>query len=163
MFNTIRISLICEACRLAGNMDCPHNKHEIPPWKRDQKRARLVEGVMQSDVALHMRENAGVVQKQNNTAFNVSNVESLLLSQHDNTKHEHVENIFVCIDTAGGGSSCTAMCCGYFTKNYSLVILGASSVVGRSNRNVCRYHFRDKNEHGWIFCVQTAFQNPRFP
>ena len=106
MFNTIRISLICEACRLAGNMDCPHNKHEIPPWKRDQKRARLVEGVMQSDIALHMRENAGVVQKQNNTAFNVSNVESLLLSQHDNTKHEHVENIFVCIDTAGGGSSC---------------------------------------------------------
>jgi hypothetical protein len=31
---------------------------------------------------------------------------SIMSLQHDNTKHEHVENIFVCIDTAGGGSSC---------------------------------------------------------
>ena len=158
MFNTIRISLICEKCRLAGISDCPHNKHEIPPWKRDQKRARLVEGVMRSDVALHMRENAGVVQTQNNSAFNALNVESLLSSQYDNSKYEHVPNIFVCIDTAGGGSSCTAMCVGFFSKSYSLVILGASSVVRivELNGNVRCYHFCDEAHHGWVFCVQTA-------
>lgn len=104
MFNTIRISLICDPCREAGIVDCPHNKHEIPPWKRDEKRARLVEGVLKSDVALHMRENAGVVQKQNNCAFNISNVEKLFISEFDNSTQEFVQHIFVCIDTAGGGA-----------------------------------------------------------
>ena len=105
MFNAIRISLICDECRAKGIVDCPHNKNEIPPWKRDQTRAKLVEGVMQSDIALHMRENAGVVQKQNTSAFNVLNVEALLASEFDNTTSDYVANIFVCIDTAGGGAS----------------------------------------------------------
>jgi hypothetical protein len=47
-----------------------------------------MEDVMRSDIALHMRENAGVVQTQNNSAFNALNVESLLLSQYDNSKYE---------------------------------------------------------------------------
>ena len=130
MFNAIRISLICDACRANGVIDCPHNKNEIPPWKRDQTRSKLVEGIMQTDIALHMRENAGVVQKQNTSAFNVLNVESLLASEYDNTTEDFVANIFVCIDTAGGGSSCTAMCVGYYTKAFNLVVIGASSVVG---------------------------------
>jgi hypothetical protein len=48
-----------------------------------------MEDVMRSDIALHMRENAGVVQTQNNSAFNALNVESLLLSQYDNSKYGH--------------------------------------------------------------------------
>ena len=129
MFNSIRISLICDECRAKAIVNCPHNTNEIPPWKRDEQRSKLVEGVMRTDVALHMRENAGVVQKQNTSAFNVQNVETLLLSEFDNDNTDYVSNIFICLDTAGGGSSCTAMCVGYYTASYKLVVLGASSVV----------------------------------
>ena len=93
---------------------------------------------MQTDVALHMRENAGVVQKQNTSAFNVQNVDTLLTSEFDNNISDYVENIFVCIDTAGGGSSCTAMCVGYYTASYKLVVLGASSVVRFISATVVR-------------------------
>ena len=62
MFNSISITLMCEACRKAGAMQCPHTEHEVPPWKRDKKRADLVQSIMSTDRALYLRENAGVVQ-----------------------------------------------------------------------------------------------------
>ena len=39
----------------------------------------------------------------------------------------------MCVDTAGGGQSCTAVCTGFYT-NLKLVLLGAESLVGHGAR-----------------------------
>lgn len=37
--------------------------------------------------------------------------------------------VFVCIDTAGGGQSCTAICSGFFNQSHKMVVAGAESLV----------------------------------
>jgi hypothetical protein len=32
MFNALAITLMCDACRLAGLLECPHMEHEVPHW-----------------------------------------------------------------------------------------------------------------------------------
>ena len=32
MFNAISVTLMCEACKKAGALECAHCEHEIPPW-----------------------------------------------------------------------------------------------------------------------------------
>ena len=123
MFNSIAISLICEECRKQKKLECPHMEHEIPHWKRDKKRSRMVQKIMENDPALYLRENAGVVQKLDNHAFHVSSIDELLKTDFDYEKTAGgIKAIFVCVDTAGGGASCTAVCTGFYTPSHSLVV-----------------------------------------
>lgn len=122
----------------AGKMECPHSEHEIPPWKRDKKRARLVQQIMSTDKALYLRENAGVVQKLDNTAFQHADIEAVFAEPEIDVTAETANTIFVCIDTAGGGQSCTAVCTGFYTKSHKLILLGAESVVLASDKELER-------------------------
>ena len=123
MFNSISITLMCEACRKANLLERPHMEHEIPHWKRDKKRQKLVQGIMSSDKKMYLRENAGVVSKAENSAFDIPSVDAFLLTEYDlQDVGNYKAPVFVCIDTAGGGASCTAICSGIYTKNHSLVV-----------------------------------------
>ena len=127
MFNTISVTLMCEACRRANLMECPHMEHEIPAWKRDKKRSKLVQGIMASDKKMYLRENAGVVQTNDNNAFHLSSVDAFLTTSYDaNAVGNLRPPVFVCIDTAGGGASCTAICSGVYTKSHSLLVRGVA-------------------------------------
>lgn len=115
---------MCDACRKAGLLDCPHMAHEVPHWKKDKKRGRLVQSIMASDKKMYLRENAGVVGTSNNNAFNIPSIDTLLNKQtYDIPTAGNIRHpVFVCIDTAGGGASCTAVCSGVYTKSHSLVV-----------------------------------------
>jgi hypothetical protein len=123
MFNAISISLICDACRKNGLTDCPHNEHEVPEWKQDKRRGALVRSIMSSDKTMYMRENAGVVAKTENNAFHLGSIDVLLNTSYrmqylGSTKPP----VFVCVDTAGGGGSCTAVISGIYTKSHTLLV-----------------------------------------
>jgi len=55
MFNALAITLMCDKCRLAGLLECPHMEHEVPHWKKDKKRGALVKEIMSSDKSLYLR------------------------------------------------------------------------------------------------------------
>jgi hypothetical protein len=123
MFNAISVSLICEACRKNNQLECPHNEHEIPHWKRDKKRSKLVQSIMQGDKTMYLRENAGVVTQNENHAFILSGVDALVRTAFETSHMNNVRApVFVCIDTAGGGASCTAICSGIYTTNHTLLV-----------------------------------------
>ena len=46
--------------------------------------------------------------------------------------------VFVCVDTAGGGESCTAICSGFFNAAHKLVVCGAESLLLSSDAEVER-------------------------
>ena len=123
MFNAISVTLMCDACRKANLLECPHMAHEVPHWKRDKKRAKLVQSIMQGDRALYLRENAGVVAAAANNAFHLESVDKLLVSSYNLKLLGCLRApVFVCIDTAGGGASCTAIASGIYTKDHSLLV-----------------------------------------
>ena len=128
MFNSVNVSLMCEACKKKGALECPHNQHEIPHWKRDKKRSKLVQSIMKTDKTMYLRENAGVVAKQENNAFSIDGVNLLSDSTYSFFSAADINGpLFTCIDTAGGGSSCTAVCSGVFTASLSLVVSAITS------------------------------------
>jgi len=124
MFNAISVTLMCDACRKANLLECPHMAHEVPHWKRDKKRGRLVQSIMSSDKKMYLRENAGVVAASTNNAFHIESIDTLLNKEsYDIASFGNVRApVFVCIDTAGGGASCTAVCSGIYTKSHTLVV-----------------------------------------
>ena len=123
MFNAISVTLMCDACRKANLLECPHMAHEVPHWKRDKKRGKLVQSIMQGDRALYLRENAGVVSAAGNNAFDLPSIDKLLISTYDLKLLGLLRApVFVCIDTAGGGASCTAISSGIYTKDHTLVV-----------------------------------------
>jgi len=128
MFNAISVTLMCDTCRKANLLECPHMAHEVPHWKRDKKRGRLVQSIMASDKKMYLRENAGVVSSSTNHAFHLQSIDSLLNRQdYDIRQHGNVRPpVFVCIDTAGGGASCTAVCSGMYTKSHQLLVSARS-------------------------------------
>lgn len=150
MFNAISVTLMCDACKKKGALECPHNQHEIPHWKRDKKRGKLVQSIMQTDKTMYLRENAGVVAKQENNAFSLDGVDLLSASTFTFRSAADLRApLFTCIDTAGGGSSCTAVCTGIFTPSHSLVVSLALLYV-----YVERSHVRHKGRDVWIFTVE---------
>jgi hypothetical protein len=124
MFNAISVTLMCDACRKNNLLECPHMAHEVPHWKRDKKRGRLVQSIMSSDKKMYLRENAGVVATSTNNAFYAQGVDTLLNREPFNAAKLGGLRfpVFVCIDTAGGGASCTAVCSGVYTKTHGLVV-----------------------------------------
>jgi hypothetical protein len=124
MFNAISVTLMCDACRKAKLLECPHMAHAVPHWKRNKKRTKLVQSIMSADPKMYLRENAGVVTEANNNAFDLPSIDTLLNSEaYDVARHGHLRMpVFVCIDTAGGGASCTAVCSGIYTSSHTLVV-----------------------------------------
>lgn len=141
---------MCEACKKKGALECPHNQHEIPHWKRDKKRGKLVQSIMSTDKTMYLRENAGVVAKQENNAFSLDGVD--ILSSSTFEFHSAIDikaPVFTCIDTAGGGSSCTAVCTGIFTPSHSLVVRFTCS----RKKTSCRR----RRKPCWGTCCRTRF------
>lgn len=160
MFNAISVTLMCDACRQKGLLECPHNEHEIPHWKRDKKRSKLVQSIMSKDKAMYLRENAGLVGKQENNAFSLDAVDLLSISTYKILSAMDIRApIFVCIDTAGGGSSCTAVCAGIFTPSHSLVV----SAPPRSKDSRRWTSYPQQKRSSWGICNQRGFYISRRP
>lgn len=81
---------------------------------------------MGGDRRLYLRENQGVVSSSTNNAFHIESIDTLLNKEtYDIARFGNVRPpVFVCIDTAGGGASCTAVCSGVYTKSHTLLVSG---------------------------------------
>ena len=135
---------------------------------------------MSTDRALYLRENAGVVQSLDNRAFNPTYVDAVFNEANIEVDKNTPKEVFVCIDTAGGGQSCTAVCTGFYT-NRQMVVLGAESLVLASDAELekaLETHLKnvravvgiqatfitiiEQNYGGWVYASRVAALCDRF-
>lgn len=55
VFNVYKCQLVCDMCLQLDFLDCPHNKHLIPPWKSEEKH-QIVKLIIGSNLEILKRE-----------------------------------------------------------------------------------------------------------
>ena len=104
-----------------------HTQEELPPWKADMRRQQLVRQLMSSNQEMYAREQLGVITKTETTCFQSDMIDELgktavpaaaLACYHP--------RLFMAVDTAGGGTSCMAICSGIVTNAGVLVVRARS-------------------------------------
>jgi hypothetical protein len=101
VFRTIRVGLVCDACREAGlATTCTHRAADVPNWKSDEGR-EVVNALYGDRTTLLLRESLGVVCEDANTVFPVAHVSALYARPPVALDGSRVENIFVACDPSG--------------------------------------------------------------
>lgn len=131
-FEVLEITLICDACRLAGKTVCPHNAHEIPPWKRNADRQELVETIMKSDRQMYMRENMGVDLELQGCAFPDQELQALRASLVSFFPGALRNMVFVAVDPNGGASSRFGLLFFCYSIDNALILLDGKAWPVRS-------------------------------
>lgn len=134
LFNVLEVTTLCDKCLAEGKLDCPH-KTELPSWKTSE-RQELVKTLMTGrNSEMYKREACGIITRSSNNAFNVPNVDRLgLRSNFVGLSILGVpKEIFVAIDPCGGGASAMAITTGVYTRDDSLVIVGADAFTVSSD------------------------------
>lgn len=105
LFNTMRVSLICDACLESDHPErCPHRKHLIPPWKSDAK-LQMVKDIYGDQTQLLQRESMGVITEDASSVFPQDHVE-WIFEQEIGPPPTMTPSILFCVcDPTGGGSS----------------------------------------------------------
>ena len=114
VFRTIRVGLVCDACREAGlAASCTHRAADVPNWKSDEGRED-VNALYGDRTTLLLRESLGVVCDDANTVFPVAHVNAwyarppvaLEGSRIENIFIAYVENNFVLVEMLRNNNSC---------------------------------------------------------
>jgi hypothetical protein len=125
MFKTIRISLSCEACKVAKKAaDCTHMTHLLPSWKSSE-RQRKMKRIMGQE-ALFMQENMGLMADTTDYVFCKKRLKALRLAPE--RKWRSSPSVLYCaVDPGGGGamSDYSMVTVGYQNGRY--LICGADS------------------------------------
>ena len=100
VFRTIRVGLVCDACREAGlAATCTHRAADVPTWKSDEGR-EVVNALYGDRTTLLMRESLGMVCEDANTVFPVAHVNAMFARPPVALDGSRVENIFIaCVMT----------------------------------------------------------------
>ena len=105
MFNTMRVSLICDACMETEHPErCPHRTHLIPPWKSDAK-LKMVKDIYGDQTQLLQRESMGVITEDASSVFPQDHVE-WVFAQDIGPPPTLLPSVLFCVcDPTGGGNS----------------------------------------------------------
>ena len=128
LFNVVNIALLCDTCRTAGLLECPH-KAELPPWKTGE-RQELVRSLMAGrDAAMYAREALGVVTRNTHNVFSSRDLARLTDRANRAAPRElgAPSHVFVCVDPCGGGASSMAAVSGVFLASGELVLVAADA------------------------------------
>lgn len=104
LFNTLEVSLICDACKKSANPErCPHMSDEIPPWKSVQK-LDLVKAIYGDKTDLLKRESMGIVTEDMQSVFKEKFVNAMFDKKRYSLR-KIPTYVFLSVDPNGGGSS----------------------------------------------------------
>ena len=105
MFNTMRVSLICDACMESEHPErCPHRAHLIPPWKSDAK-LKMVKDIYGDQTLLLQRESMGVITEDATSVFPQDHVEWIFKQDIGPPPTLQPSILFCVCDPTGGGNS----------------------------------------------------------
>lgn len=103
VFHSIKISTVCDACRLADKArTCTHLRHKQPPWKTSAAEAK-VKAIMRNDPVAYAREHLGLIKGAGDYVFDRESVNKLLERDRYDLPNR-IPIIYVAIDPAGGGT-----------------------------------------------------------
>lgn len=114
LFETISITLVCDACLRTDHPEkCTHKLASMPRWLSSQK-MEVVKQLLSDDPAMLLRESMGVGADSTQKAFASSEIDAFLqrepLEIEARSWNCHgVKHVCVAIDPAGGGSSAFAI------------------------------------------------------
>lgn len=135
VFKSLTITLVCEACRSKGLVECAHSA-ALPAWKT-QERSDLIKQLMSADQEKMLRENCGVVTNSTKNAFDFELIARLGQSCRAVNSSTHPINsspLHVLLDPCGGGGSSLAVVAGYVNEaEKTLVILGCDASVVKND------------------------------
>lgn len=103
LFKVVQVQLLCDACRLAGEISCVH-RASLPSWKTGE-RQELVKTLMERNAEMYKREALGIITDSTREAFNGEYVDRMARRESDvcvNVTGNQKE-LYVAIDPAGGG------------------------------------------------------------
>ena len=133
LFNVVEITLLCDKCKAAGELTCPHNT-EMPPWKTGQ-RQELVKQLMSNDKEMYKREQLGINSKNDTSAFNSGSVDRLCNNYVVGRDVIGGGEVFIAVDPAGGGASCMALASATFSTSDTLLARVFDSSTTKSSIN----------------------------
>ena len=105
LFNTMRVSLICDACMESEHPErCTHREHLIPPWKSTAK-LKMVKDIYGDQTQLLQRESMGVITEDASSVFPQDHVEWIFKQPVGPPPTLQPSILFCVCDPTGGGNS----------------------------------------------------------
>ena len=111
VFESIQISLVCDACLKTEHPEaCSHLMSEIPRWI-SSKKVEIVRTLLSEDPAMLLRETLGIsadgseklFRDDDTTAFEQRVPDQLVWDDRDHRRN--VQHFFTAVDPSGGGAS----------------------------------------------------------
>jgi hypothetical protein len=135
LFETISISLVCEACMKTEHPErCQHKLAEMPRWLSSQK-MEVVKSLLSDDPAMLLRESMGVCADASSRAFPSADIDSFFKRIYNGIAEDiygstdyNTNHFVVAVDPAGGGSSQFAVFSLCQMPNGSIMVRAANSL-----------------------------------
>jgi hypothetical protein len=163
IFYTIAARMVCESCADNGQMDdsCPHNIHELPPW-RSEESLELQKALMPQDI--FRREAQGFATDEEKYAFTRKLVDKLrspssVVSESDAGRSTV---LFTFIDPTGGAgqrSKMAILSLLYDRGNFTIIsIENQTTQLIQNQEVVTRKHFSLIKQHPvYNKCLKVVF------
>eukprot|EP00854_Cymbomonas_tetramitiformis_P000604 gene603-1018_t len=126
MFKVLEIKLICEVCAEKGVKDvCPHRRELIPPWKNDHRRELMTKALFEGQPRMYMQEQLGIPSGSDARCFDTASIDAFAATCVEMDCDPR--NVFIGIDTCGGGNNFMALVSGFYDRGNRLQILAVDT------------------------------------
>ncbi|KAK3279798.1 hypothetical protein CYMTET_12335 [Cymbomonas tetramitiformis] len=138
MFHVLEVCLICETCAARGVKDvCEHRRELLPPWKSDHRREEMTRMLFESQPQMYMQEQLGIPSGADASCFDRESLDRFASRMRceatTSTVSQLSYDVYVAIDTCGGGNNMMATVSGYLTAENELVVLGMDATTVTSD------------------------------
>jgi len=140
VFESIAISLVCEACLKSDHPEkCTHRMSEVPRWI-SSKKVEVVRTLLSEDPAMLLRETLGISSDGSEKLFRSDDIEAFEKREDaglvwiDRDHRLNVMHFFVAVDPSGGGPSAFSICSMLVMPNGALQVLGLEALITRDVR-----------------------------
>lgn len=152
MFHVLEIKLICDVCAAAGITDvCPHRRELIPPWKTDHRRENMTRALFEAQPRMYMQEQLGIPSGTDARCFDTKAIDRFAARRRACPRP--IGDVFVSVDTCGGGSNMMALISGHLTTNGAehvtvrIFSLSRSHAIRHCIARLCIRITRDSSSH----------------
>lgn len=105
LFNTIKVSLICDSCMDSEHPErCTHRTHLLPPWKSKAKLA-MVREIYGDQTDLLQRESLGAITQDASSVFPEDALTTIFSRGRQSPPTKIPRAIYISCDPTGGGAS----------------------------------------------------------
>ncbi|KAK3261901.1 hypothetical protein CYMTET_29223 [Cymbomonas tetramitiformis] len=141
MFYVLEVTLICPTCAERGVKDvCEHRRELLPPWKSDHRREEMTRMLFESQPQMYMQEQLGIPSGADACCYDresLARFAKRVRYQVDTSTINPIgHNVYMAIDTCGGGNNMMAIVSGYLTVQHDLVVISMDATAVTSDNQL---------------------------